>query len=166
MVDTTYSTQFAREAPEIEARKLELMNEAARLYTQPLSVPATEAAGLSGSELQAIDFAKQGIGSFEPYIQAASQGLTQGMDLTQRGAPVLGQGVGGILGSAQMYDPTMAEDYFNPYYQEVTRNALAEMDRQAAITRPQEAAQAVHKVLLVAREKACKEQNLTAASKT
>ena len=143
MVDTTYQTQFVREAPEIEAYKLGMLQEAQNLYNQGVALPATEAAGLSGTELQAIDFAKQGIGSFEPYIQAASQGLTQGMDLTQRGAPVLGQGVGGILGSAQMYDPTMAEDYFNPYYQEVTRNALAEMDRQAAITRPQEAAQAV-----------------------
>ena len=128
MVDTTYQTQFVREAPEIEAYKLGMLQEAQNLYNQGVALPATEAAGLSGTELQAIDFAKQGIGSFEPYVQAASQGLTQGMDLTQRGAPVLGQGVGGILGSAQMYDPTMAEDYFNPYYREVTRDALEEMD--------------------------------------
>jgi len=166
MVDMTYSTQYVREAPEVEAYKLGLLQEAQNLYNQPMSIPAVEAAGLSGTELQGIDFAKQGVGAFEPYIQAASQGVTQGMDLTQRGAlaagaidtaaqyqaaqdilaravPVLGQGIGGILGSAQGYSPTQAKAFMNPYQQEVTRNALGEMRRQADIARQGQAAQAV-----------------------
>lgn len=166
MVDQTISTQYVREAPEIEALKLGLVQEAQRLYNQPLYLPFTEAAGLSGTELQAIDFAKQGIGAFEPYIQAGSQGLTQGMDLTQRGAlragavetapqyqiaqdvlaravPVLGQGIGGILGSATIYNPEMAFDFTNPYQAAVTQNALKEMRRQADIAEQGAAAQAV-----------------------
>jgi hypothetical protein len=166
MVDMTYSTQYVREAPEIEAYKLGLINEARELYNQPMNLPAVEAAGLSGTELQGIDFAKQGIGAFEPYIQAASQGVTQGMDLTQRGAlaagaidttaqyqaaqdmmgravPVIGQGIGGILGSAQAYDPNQAASYMNPYQQQVTQNALGEMRRQADIAQQGQAAQAV-----------------------
>jgi hypothetical protein len=166
MVDMTYSTQFVREAPEIEAYKLDLINEAKELYNQPMTLPAVEAAALSGTELQGIDFAKQGIGAFEPYIQAASQGVTQGMDLTQRGAlaagaidttaqyqaaqdmmgravPVIGQGIGGILGSAQAYDPNQAASYMNPYQQQVTQNALGEMRRQADIAQQGQAARAV-----------------------
>ena len=166
MVDMTYSTQYVREAPEIEAYKLGLIDEARQLYNQPMYLPAVEAAGLSGTELQGIDFAKQGVGAFEPYIQAASQGVTQGMDLTQRGAlaagaidttaqyqaaqdmmgravPVIGQGIGGILGSAQAYDPNQAASYMNPYQQQVTRNALGEMRRQADIAQQGQAAQAV-----------------------
>jgi hypothetical protein len=166
MVDQTISTQIVREAPEVEAYKLGLIQEAQRLYNQPMFLPAMEAAGLSGTELQAIDFAKQGIGAFEPYIQAGSQGLTQGMDLTQRGAlaagaiqtapqyqaaqemlgravPVLSQGIGGILGSAQAYDPTSAAAFMNPYQQAVTQNALREMRRQADIAGQGQAAQAV-----------------------
>jgi hypothetical protein len=166
MVDMTYSTQYVREAPEIEAYKLGLINEARELYNQPMDLPAVEAAALSGTELQGIDFAKQGIGAFEPYIQAASQGVTQGMDLTQRGAlaagaietapmyqaaqdmmgravPVIGQGIGGILGSAQAYDPNQAASYMNPYQQQVTQNALGEMRRQANIAQQGQAAQAV-----------------------
>ena len=166
MVDQTFSTQIVREAPEVEAYKLGLLQEAQRLYNQPLFLPATEAAGLSGTELQAIDFAKQGIGSFEPYIQAASQGLTQGMDLAQRGAlaagavdtasqfqaaqdataravPVLERGIGGIQGAAQMYDPTSASAFMNPYQEAVTQNALREMRRQADIAEQGQAAQAV-----------------------
>jgi hypothetical protein len=166
MVDVTYTGQIVREAPEVEAYKLGLLQEAQRLYQQPMPLPAVEAAGLSGTELQAIDFAKQGVGAFEPYIQAGAQGVTQGMDLTQRGAlaagaietapqyqaaqdmlgravPVLGQGIGGILGSAQAYDPSSAQAFMNPYQEQVTQNALGEMRRQADIARQGQAAQAV-----------------------
>jgi hypothetical protein len=166
MVDTTYSSSIAREAPEIEDRRLALMDQAAKLYRTPMGLPFVEAAGLSGTELQAIDFAKQGVGSFEPYIQAASQGVSQGMDLTQRGAlaagavdtadqyqkaqditaravPILGQGIGGILGSAQGYNPNQAASYMNPYQKNVTQNSLDEMRRQSDITRQGNAAQAV-----------------------
>ena len=166
MVDTTYSSSVSREAPEIEDRRLGLMDAARNLYNQPMALPYVEAAGLSGTELQAIDFAKQGIGSFEPYIQAGASGVSQGMDLTQRGAlaagavdttdqyqaaqdmlgravPVLGEGIGGIKGSAQGYNPNQSSSYMNPYQENVTKNALGEMRRQADITRQGNAAQAV-----------------------
>ena len=166
MADVTYTGQIVREAPEVEAYKLGLLQEGQRLYQQPLNLPAVEAAALSGTEQQAIDLAKQGVGSYEPYIQAGAQGVSQGMDLTQRGAlaaggidttgqfqaaqdmmgraaPVLGQGIGGILGSAQAYDPNQAASYMNPYQQQVTQNALGEMRRQADIAQNQAAAQAV-----------------------
>ena len=166
MADQTYVTQIQAESPAIEARKIALMNEAKRLYEQPFNLPAIEAAGLSVGEQQALDLARQGIGAFEPYIQAGAQGITQGMDLTQRGAlaagavqtapqfqsaqdmlgravPVIGQGIGGILGSAQAYNPSAAAAYMNPYQKEVTQQGLLEMRRQADIARQGQAAQAV-----------------------
>lgn len=166
MADITYTGQIVREAPEIEAYKLGLVESARQLSQQPMYVPAVEAAGLSPTQVQAIDFAKQGVGAFEPYIQGASQAVTQGMDLAQRGAlltggvqtapqfqeaqnvlgramPVLGQGIGGLLGSAQAYDPNAAAAYMNPYQQAVTQQGLGEMRRQADIARQGMAAQAV-----------------------
>jgi hypothetical protein len=166
MADISTQTVIQREAPEVEAYKLGLLQEAQRLYNEPMMLPAVEAAGLSPAEQQAFDLARQGIGAFEPYIQAGAQGLTQGMDLTQRGAlaagaiqtapmyqeaqnvlgramPVLGQGIGGLLGSAQGYQPGYAEAYMNPYQQQVTQNALGEMRRQADIARQGQAAQAI-----------------------
>jgi len=92
MADMTYTTSYVREAPEIEAFKLGLLGEAQRLYQEPLYLPAMEAAGLSIGEQQAMDFARQGVGAFEPYIQAGAQGITQGMDLTQRGARLTQRG--------------------------------------------------------------------------
>lgn len=166
MAEPTYGTMVQAESPAIEARKIALMNEAKRLYEQPFNLPAIEAAGLSVGEQQALDLARQGIGAFEPYIQAGAQGITQGMDLTQRGAlaagavqtapqfqsaqdmlgravPVIGQGIGGILGSAQAYNPSAAAAYMNPYQKEVTQQGLLEMRRQADIARQGQAAQAV-----------------------
>lgn len=85
-VDT--STQIVREAPEIEARKLQLMDEANRLYNTPLNLPAYEAAGLSATTNQAIDLARQGIGAYQPYMDAASAGITQGQNVAQQGADI------------------------------------------------------------------------------
>jgi len=166
MADISTQTIIQREAPEVEAYKLGLLQEAQRLYNEPMMLPAVEAAGMSPAEQQAMDLARQGIGAFEPYVQAGAQGLTQGMDLTQRGAlaagaiqtapmyqeaqnvlgramPVLGQGIGGLLGSAQAYDPNAALNFMNPYQQAVTQNALGEMRRQADIARQGQAAQAI-----------------------
>jgi len=166
MADMTYATQIQAESPVIEKRKIALMDEAKRLYETPFNLPAIEAMGLSVGEQQALDLARQGIGAFEPYIQAGAQGLTQGMDLTQRGAlaagsvqtapqfqsaqdmlgravPVIGQGIGGILGSAQAYNPSAAAAYMNPYQKKVTQQGLLEMRRQADIARQGQAAQAV-----------------------
>lgn len=166
MADISTQTVIQREAPEVEAYKLGLLQEAQRLYNEPMMLPAVEAAGMSPAEQQAMDLARQGIGAFEPYVQAGAQGLTQGMDLTQRGAlaagaiqtapmyqeaqnvlgramPVLGQGIGGLLGSAQAYNPNAAFNFMNPYQQAVTQNALGEMRRQADIARQGQAAQAI-----------------------
>ena len=103
MADITYTGQIVREAPEIEAYKLGLLKEAQRLYAeQPLTLPAYEAAGLSQSQLQAANLAKQGIGAYEPYIQAGSTGLTQGQNLAQAAARgIAGIDVSGQYGQAQ-----------------------------------------------------------------
>lgn len=83
-------TQIVREAPEIEAYKLGLLKESQKLYGQPLSLPAVEAAGLSPTSLQAVDLAKQGIGAWQPYIGAGSQGISQGQNIAQTGANIVG----------------------------------------------------------------------------
>jgi len=88
-MSTTYTTQVSREAPEIEAYKVGLLQEAQRLYGTPINLPAVEAAGLSLGQIQAADLARQGIGAYEPYLQAGSQAITQGMGLTQQGAQQL-----------------------------------------------------------------------------
>jgi len=84
------TTQIVRESPEIEAYKLGLLKEAQALYNEPLNLPAVEAAGLAPTTYQAIDLAKQGIGAWQPYIEAGSQGITQGQNLAAEGANIAG----------------------------------------------------------------------------
>mgnify|MGYP003636749384 FL=1 len=152
MASNTITEQIVREAPEVEAQKLAMLAAARELVAQPQYLPAVEAVGLSPTETQAIDLAKQGIGAFEPYMQAGAQGITQGMALTQGGANLVGgietapqfqQAQDFVSGAAQGYDPRMAQQFMNPYQQQVTQNALGEMRRQADIGRQSQAAQAV-----------------------
>ena len=84
-VETT--EQIVREAPEIEAIKLELLGEASRLargkdaagqdlpYEQTLQarLPSYQVAGFSPAQQAALQAGmQQGVGSFLPYIEAAN----------------------------------------------------------------------------------------------
>jgi len=112
--DTT--TQFVREAPGIEERKIELMDIARSAAQQPLyaNVPDVRVAGLSGLE-------QQGLG------QAATTGV---------GAPTTQAGIGSIL---QAQAGPNIQQFYNPYQSYV----LDEINRQAAMAQNQLSGQAV-----------------------
>jgi hypothetical protein len=93
------------------------------------NIPAFQVAGLTAPQSQAMAMAQQGIDQYRPYLGAA--------------ASTLGAGVAGLPGAQQMYDPSMATGFMNQYQQDVTRDALAEMDRQAQMAQQGAAAQAV-----------------------
>ena len=116
--DTT--TQFVREAPGIEERKIELMDIARSAAQQPLyaNVPDVRVAGLSGLE-------QQGLG------QAGTTGV--GSTTTQAG-------IGSILQGQQaaMAGPNISQ-FYNPYQSYV----LDEINRQAAMAQNQLSGQAI-----------------------
>jgi hypothetical protein len=117
--DTT--TQYVREAPGIEERKLGLMDIASSLAKTPLNLPAIQVQGLAGLE---------------------QQGITQS-GVTGVGAPVVTEGIGSIQGAQQAValDPTSTQfqNYFNPYQSFITD----EINRQAQMQQNQIANQAV-----------------------
>lgn len=80
------SQQIIREAPEIEALKVGLMERARDLVGQPYQLPAYQVAGLSPQQLSAEQLAQQGVGSYQPFLDVASRGIAQGQDLAQTGA--------------------------------------------------------------------------------
>ena len=92
MAVTNFEEQIVREDPKLEAQKLALIKDARDLYSKPLFLPGVEAAGLSQGQIEAASLARTGIGAFEPFIQAGSEGITQGQNLTQLG----GLGAAGI----------------------------------------------------------------------
>jgi len=217
---TSIQEQIVREAPDIEAAKVGLMGSAkslvdatnlAALSGQYLT-PDYEIAGMSPDQLTALQMGRAGIGAYQPYMTAATQGVTAGgqtlgeaadilrgadtrgqfagaqaamnqaaipiqqmggaANLVTQGVPLIAQGaqgltaaqqmanqysqanmgealntlrqgVGTLQGAGQMYAPTMAQGFMNPYQQQVIDEAVRQINRQGDITRQGLQAQAV-----------------------
>ena len=163
---TETTQQIVREAPEIEAYKLDLLKQAKTLAFNegrtPLAeqLPGYNVAGFAPAQRTAMNAAiSQGIGAFDPYLTTANQAVTQAYGTTGeaanvlRGADtrdqygeaqnVLTAGIGATSQAGGQYDPTMAAQFMNPYQALVTQQGLAEMRRQGDIARQGAAAQAV-----------------------
>lgn len=111
--DTTTQTQYVREAPEIEARKLGLMDTASQLAGTALNIPTQQVAGFTGNQQDAFAMQNKGLGTYQNYIDAA--------------AGMAGQ-------STQAYDPNSYKDYLNPYQSYVTQgiqDQIAQAQNQA-----------------------------------
>jgi hypothetical protein len=127
MADIT--EQIIREAPQIEAYKLGLLESAKTLSETPLQLPAYQIAPMSRLQQEAIALGESGIGAYAPFMQAGQRAMEEGIATTMQG---IGPATTGQL-----------QGYMNPYQQLVTQQALGEMRRQADMARQQQAAQAV-----------------------
>ena len=76
MTSYSYQTQTVREAPEIEAYKLGLLQLAKRRGEIPVNLPQQQVAGLTGLQQQAQDMAKSGIGGYQNLMDSASDSFS------------------------------------------------------------------------------------------
>ena len=113
----TTQTQFVREAPGIEERKIELMDIARGIAQKEIDLPDIQVSPLSALEQQGITAAGQ----------------------TGMGAGTVGQGIQQILGAATPVGQQQISQYLNPYQQYVTD----EIARQGQMMQNQLGAQAV-----------------------
>ena len=117
---STSGTQvsIAREAPEVESRKLALYDQAAKLAEKPVGIPAFQVAGPSGLEQAG-------------FTQAGTTGI---------GAPTTAAGIGSVLGAQQIAAgaPNISQ-FLNPFQSYVTD----EIARQGQMAQNQLSAQAV-----------------------
>jgi len=95
----------------------------------PQAVPAKEVAPLEQAQLTAIQEAQAGLGAYRPFLQAAGE--------------TVGAGLGAIGAGVRTLDPSQVGTYMDPYQQQVTQQALAELDRQAQMQSQRTAAEAV-----------------------
>ena len=102
----------------------------------PLNVPLQEVASLSPTQVSAMNLAQQGIGSFQPFLQAAQAAQTAGLG-------TIGAGAQTVAGA--QFEPTQQriQQFMDPYQQSVTQEALKEIDRQQQIAENRLAGQAV-----------------------
>ena len=110
-------TQFVREAPGIEERKIELMDIARQVAQKPIDLPDYQIAGLGSLEQQGINAAQ-----------------TTGV-----GTGAVGQGISTIQGAAAPVGAQQISQYLNPYQQYVTN----EIGRQGQMMQNQLGSQAV-----------------------
>ena len=121
-----------REAPEIEAYKLGLLQSAKELADQRVGLPKQMVAGMSGLQDQAIRTASPqagGIGGYQAYLDAARAsmagvpGMVTGA-VTDAGQ-MYGQGASGVTGE-------QIQGYMNPYQQAVQDEINRSYDIQAS----------------------------------
>jgi|TARA_E500000318_G_C3562718_1_gene214218 hypothetical protein len=106
---TTFGTQFTREAPQIEARKLQLMDTASGFAKDPVTIPGQQVSPFTDLQNEAFTRTQQGLGKFQPYLNTATQQL---------------------LDSTAAYDPTTAyKQYMNPYQNEVISGIEQQFDK-------------------------------------
>ena len=120
--------EFAKQPTADIAKTLEA------LLGQQLKVPQQQVAGFSPTQTSAMNLAMQGIGSFQPFLQAAQAAQTAGLGTI---------GTGAQIAAGADFSPGAARAFMDPYQQAVTQEALKEVDRQAAMAQNQLAGQAV-----------------------
>lgn len=126
--------QIVREAPDIEAYKIGLLQSAKAVQMPKL--PAYQVAGMTPNQEAAIAAGQQGIGAYKPYMDMAT-GTT---------GEALGQYYGAsniASGAMQGYDPNSAQQFMNPYQQQVIDQAMQNINRQGDIARQNMQGQAV-----------------------
>ena len=105
------------------------------LLGQALTVPDQRVVGFTPTQQAAMQMAGRGIGAYQPYLDAATAGMTTGLGTIGAGAQTL---------AGAQFEPTaerMAQ-FMDPYQQQVTQEALKEIDRQTAMAENRLAGQA------------------------
>ena len=120
---------ITREAPDIEARKLGLIDTAKALTEQGYTLPDFQQAQFSLPQQLAFANALQGIGAYQPFLQQATAATQQGQNL--------------LAGIAQAPTAAQIASYSNPFQQQVIDATMAELDKRGAQASGQLAGQAV-----------------------
>ena len=137
-----------------------------------IALPDQQLAGFTPDQQAAFQLAQQGVGSYIPFLQAAT-GATQeglsglsaaGLGTQQLGAQIPGQiapgqaqafqsaqdarlasmmGIGGLAGTGGFYDPAMARPFMSEFEDAAVQQALADVRREGEIAGTGLRAQAV-----------------------
>ena len=109
-------TVIQREAPEIEAYKLGLLEQAKSLTSAPPTggLPDYEAAGLDQAQIDAYQIANEGIGAYQTYLDDAGDTLGTAATTAEGGLSDIQQGMGyldPVTGQAMV---TQGQGYIDP----------------------------------------------------
>jgi hypothetical protein len=173
MPETTIQEQIIREAPEIEAIKLGLLQSGRQLADIPIQLPPQQVAGFSPLQERAFTEAvgPQGIGSYLPSLTTGTGTLGTGLGTLGTGLGTLGTGLGTLetglgtlgtglgtiqsafdpisqaqtaaLGTSGLFAPQDLSAYTNPFQQQVIDTTLQRLDEEGLRAQNQLGAKAV-----------------------
>ena len=172
MPETTIQEQIVREAPEIEAIKLGLLQSGRDLANVPIQLPTQQVAGFSPLQERAFteSTGPQGIGSYLPSLTTGTGTLGTGLGTLGTGLGTLGTGLGTLetglgtlgtglstvqsafdpisqaqtaaLGTSGLFAPQDLSAYTNPFQQQVIDTTLQRLNEEGLQAQNQLAAQA------------------------
>lgn len=157
--------QIVREAPDIEAYKIGLLQSAKALADKGITIPPQMVAQMSGLQTTATQLAQAGIGGYQPYLQQAGYTLgdaqTAAGGVMSQAAPYQAEAAGlmragaagipsqvsqaqaGLAGATGAFQPGSVSQFFNPYESAAVQQALQDISRAGQIQQQQLNAQAV-----------------------
>ena len=118
------STSATYDQPYFDSMRRGYLESAAALSREPRPIPVQKVAGLDPYSMRAREMAG-GLGGFTPYLQQGSQMTQQGFGTQQQGRNMMGQAAG-------MYAPGAAQQFYNPYEDQVVQSTMEQMNQQNA----------------------------------
>jgi len=141
--DTRGQFAGAQAAMNQAAIPIQQMGQSAQLATQGVPLIGQGAQGITAAQQMANQYAQANMGQSLSTLGRAER-IAAGAAPTDfsQAQGTLGQGIGALQGAAQMYDPSSAQAFMNPYQQQVIDESIRQINRQGDISRQNLQAQA------------------------
>jgi len=91
-----------------------------------------QAGGLFGQQAGSVEEAQQRIRDADRFMPQAESFIGQGADTIQGGLGALQRAEQSAMGATGMYDPSMGQNFYNPYEDQVVQQTLEDINRQSA----------------------------------
>jgi hypothetical protein len=141
--DTRGQFAGAQAAMNQAAIPLGQMGQSAGLVAQGIPLIGQGAQGLTAAQQMANQYSQANMGQSMSTLGQAER-IAAGAAPTDfsQAQGTLGQGIGALQGAAQMYDPSSAQRFMNPFQQQVIDESIRQINRQGDISRQNLQAQA------------------------
>jgi hypothetical protein len=141
--DTRGQFAGAQAAMNQAAIPIQQMGQSAQLATAGVPLIGQGAQGITAAQQMANQYAQANMGQSLSTLGQAER-IAAGAAPTDfsQAQGTLGQGIGALQGAAQMYDPSSAQAFMNPYQQQVIDESIRQINRQGDISRQNLQAQA------------------------
>ena len=102
---------------------------------QPITVPDRQIAGLTPGQTEAVRLGYEGVGAYQPMMEAGQTTLGSGVTAIGQGIQTARSGEDLLRRSVGSFDPNAYQQFMDPYMEDVVRQAEKDIRRQEDISR-------------------------------